>query len=233
MSDEFKSIKKIERMERRQNKDRKELIDFLKNTFIMLCIAVVAGGVLGLVYEVTKEPIATMAAKEKQAANRRVFLTASDFSDSCFDKAELLEKNLEVVNADFEHYDADVTDCIKAFDESGVLLGYVMEVTAHGGYGGDIVFQIGVCNDGTVNGISITSISETAGLGMRADEVLVPQFKNKNAYSFEVTKTGAVMENQIDAISSATRTSKAVTEGVNCSLEFFRKYLTGGTDNDD
>ena len=36
------------------------------------------------------------------------------------------------------------------------------------GYGGDIQFAMGVQNDGTLNGISILSISETAGLGMKA-----------------------------------------------------------------
>lgn len=231
MSDEFKSIKKIERMERRQKKDRKELIDFLKNTLIMFCIAVVAGGILGLVYEVTKEPIANMAVKEKQAANRKVFSDAQDFSDSMFDKEDLKESSSNLLNADGNSFNADVTDCITAYDSTGSLLGYVLEVTAHGGYSGDMVYQVGIQIDGTVKGISLTSISETAGLGMRAEEVLVPQFINKDVPSFEVTKTGAVMANQIDAISSATRTSKAVTEGVNCALEFFRTVLTGGMDN--
>lgn len=230
MSDEFKSIKKIERMEKRQGKDRKDLIEFLKNTLIMLCIAVVAGGILGLVYEVTKEPIANMAVKEKQAANRKVFADAAEFSDSMFDKEDLAARSAELFDANGEAFDADVTDCISAYDASGNLLGYVMEVTAHGGYSGDIVYQLGVQIDGTLNGISLTSISETAGLGMRAEEVLVPQFKNKNVPVFEVTKTGAVMANQIDAISSATRTSNAVTEGVNCALEFFRMILIGGSD---
>ena len=50
---------------------------------------------------------------------------------------------------------------------------------------------------------------------MRASEVLAPQFKNRNELVFEVTKTGAINDNQIDAISSATITSKAVTNAVN------------------
>ena len=38
------------------------------------------------------------------------------------------------------------------------------------GYGGDVTFSMGVTNDGTLNGYSITDISETAGLGMKAKE---------------------------------------------------------------
>ena len=47
------------------------------------------------------------------------------------------------------------------------LLGYVITVTTREGYGGDIQFAVGVRMDGTVNGMSILDIAETAGLGMR------------------------------------------------------------------
>ena len=42
-----------------------------------------------------------------------------------------------------------------------------------------------------LNGISLLSISETAGLGMRAEEVLKPQFAGKIAESFTYVKSGA------------------------------------------
>lgn len=226
MTDEFKSIAAIEKMERRKakrsNRNSEEIMEFLKNTLIMLVIALVAGGVLGFVYELTKEPIATMAEKEKQAANRKVFANAESFSDSIIASIEDTSK----FKAEFPG--ADINDCIQAFDKEGNLLGFVLETVTHEGYGGDIVFSIGIMLDGTINGIAITDIDETPGLGMRAEEVLVPQFKNRFSQSFEVTKTGAVMENQIDAISSATKTSKAITNGVNASLMFFREYLLGG-----
>ena len=91
---------------------------------------------------------------------------------------------------------------------------------------------MGVSLDGTLNGISITEISETPGLGMRAEEVLVPQFKNKNVSVFEVTKSGALMDYQIDAISSATITSKAVTEAVNAGLLAGRSLINGGEEHE-
>ena len=87
---------------------------------------------------------------------------------------------------------------------------------------------MGIANDGTLNGISILDISETAGLGMKAEEVLKPQFAEKNVPVFTYTKTGAVSEDQIDAISGATITTKALTTAVNGGLTYFQTQLGGG-----
>ena len=83
------------------------------------------------------------------------------------------------------------------------MLGYVLTVTTHEGYGGDIQFTVGVRNDGTLNGISLLSISETAGLGMQAGDVLVPQFADKNAYPY-VSKLSASEKTSRHAFSCAS-----------------------------
>ena len=82
--------------------------------------------------------------------------------------------------------------------------------------------------DGTVNGISLLSIAETPGLGMKAEEVLKPQFAQKNVSLFSYTKTGSVSPDQIDAISGATVTTNAMVNGVNTGLEYFKTQLGGG-----
>jgi len=231
MADEFKSIAQIERQEKMRNKKKsgasnKEIIELIKNTLIMLAITIVAGGILGVVYEVTKEPIAKMEEKERTIANQSVFMLATSFSDSIIEKYPVSSEVKE------KYPGFDVDDCIEAYDSDGNLMGYVLMVTSHEGYGGDISFSLGVCTDGLINGISITKISETAGLGMRASDVLAPQFKNRNELVFEVTKTGAINDNQIDAISSATITSKAITNAVNGALEYYRNCLMGGNGNE-
>ena len=133
---------------------------------------------------------------------------------------------------DLEYAAVDMDNALWALDDSGNVLGYVLTMTSHEGYGGDITFTMGIQNDGTLNGISILSISETAGLGMRAEEVLKPQFSGKTAEKFEYTKTGAVADNQIDAISGATITTNAVTNGVNAGLYYFQNALGGGVSNE-
>ena len=68
-------------------------------------------------------------------------------------------------------FSADKVDEVSlAEDEKGEVLGAVLNLTSTEGYGGNISFSMGISKDGTVNGIKILSISETAGLGMRATE---------------------------------------------------------------
>ena len=200
--------------------------EMIKNTAILLVITVVAGLVLGLVYQVTKDPIAVQEAKKKQEACQEVFQDAAAF--------ETMEVN--GINTDewaaAGYAQESIDEVMGAMDASGSLLGYVITVTTREGYGGDIQFSIGVRLDGTVNGMSILSISETAGLGMRADEVLKPQFAGKQVEKFEYTKSGAVSEQQIDAISGATITTNAVTNGVNAGLYYFQTQLGGGSGNE-
>ena len=127
----------------------------------------------------------------------------------------------------------DIDEVMQALDGSGQLLGYVITVTDHEGYGGDIQFSMGVTLDGTLNGISLLSISETAGLGMKAGDVLVPQFENKQVESFTYTKSGAANDSEIDVISGATITTNAIVNGVNGGLMFFHSVLSeagGGID---
>lgn len=85
------------------------------------------------------------------------------------------------------------------------------------GYGGAISMVVGVDKNLTVTGISIISQSETAGLGANCkNETWQKQFVGKTE-EISVVKNGAT-GNQIDAISSATITSKAVTKGVNDAI---------------
>lgn len=197
--------------------------NMLKDAMILFVITVIAGLVLGFVYQITKEPIALAEAKAEREAYMEVFPGASDFTvlenAAPVDEASWTEAGYEGVS---------VEKVLTATDDSGNALGYVLMVTGHEGYGGDITFSMGIKNDGTVNGISLLSISETPGLGMNAEEVLKPQFANKQVAEFTVTKSGSTMDSEIDAISGATVTSDAITSAVNGGLYYFQTQLGGG-----
>ena len=76
--------------------------------------------------------------------------------------------------------------------------------------------------DGTVSGVSFLSISETAGLGMKAQEPsFYEQYVGVQAERFYVSKDGGEGE-PIDAISGATITTRAVTGAVNTALGYFQ-----------
>ena len=197
----------------------------IKDALILFAITLIAGLMLGVVNDITKEPIAQQEQKAKNEVCQNVFAAADSFeAQELADSAQI-----EQVLTDAGISGADVDELMAAKDASGALLGYVITVTDHEGYGGDIQFSMGITNEGTLNGISLLSISETAGLGMRAGEVLVPQFADKNVSKFTYTKTGATADYEIDAISGATITTNAVVNGVNAGLAYFDKILKGGS----
>ena len=128
----------------------------IKNTLILTVITVVSGLLLGIVYDITKEPIAAAQESSKQAAFRSVLPDASSFEEyEDFDAdaaAALLKEN---------GYSDDITEAAAGISESGETVGYVINVTSHSGYGGDIQISVGILNDGTVSGIEMLDISET------------------------------------------------------------------------
>lgn len=195
----------------------------IKDAMILTLITLVAGGVLGLVYEITKEPIAKQQEMAKQEAYKSVFEDADSF-EVCVEEGD---GELAAYLAENGFEAQTINEVMEAKDASGETLGYAINLTTSEGYGGDITFSMGVREDGTLNGISILTISETAGLGMNATkDEFKNQFQNKQAEAFEVTKTGAVADNQINAISGATITSNAVTKGVNsglCAFEYVKE----------
>ena len=187
----------------------------IKNTISLMVITLIAGLLLGVVYEITKEPIAAEQQRAKEEAYKAVFADAQSFESIKLDVAAVEAKLAD------NGYDVTVNEAMKVFDKDGNAAGYVLTVTDHEGYGGDIQFAMGVKLDGTVNGISFLSISETAGLGMKAvEEDFMKQFANKNVESFQYTKNGASADGEVDAISGATITTNAVVNGVNAGLYY-------------
>ncbi len=183
----------------------------IKNTLILTIITVIAGLGLGLVYEITKEPIAATEEQAKKEAWQAVF---TDVNADEFEPLEVDESAAETAISDLG-IKAVVNEVCKAGDE-----GYIVTVTDKEGYGGDIKVTVGIQNNGTVSGVSILSISETAGLGMRATESsFQEQYVGKNTEHFYVSKDGGEGE-AIDAISGATITSRAFTGAVNTAIGY-------------
>ena len=185
----------------------------VKNTLILTLITVIAGFLLGAVYEVTKTPIAQAQETAKKEAWQAVF---SDVKLGDF-KAEDVDQKA----ADKAVKDMGVNATIDEVCTAGDA-GYVITTTDKDGFGGNIQITVGIKKDGTINGVSILSISETAGLGMKATEPsFYNQYVNKQADKFVVSKDGGDGE-QIDALSGATFTSRAVTGAVNAALGYYQ-----------
>ena len=198
----------------------------IKDTIAITVITLVAGLALGVVQDITADPIAKQEAQAKQDAYKAVFADADSFETVDVD-ADALQSYL-----DENGYAAQsIDETMLAKDASGNELGYAFTVTTSEGYGGDIQITVGIMSDGTVNGISFLSISETAGLGMRAKEPsFYNQFAGQQAEKFYVSKDGGDGQ-PIDALSGATITSRAVTGAVNTALGYYQTAL-GGSGNE-
>ena len=199
-----------------------DIKNMFKDALILFAITLVAGLLLGAVNEVTKEPIANAKEAAKNDAYKEVMSSADSFT--------AIDINSEAVNACIEETNllySDIDEVVEGY-ENGNLIGYVITVTSHEGYGGDIQFSIGITTEGVLNGISILSISETAGLGMNAEKILVPQLKNiklNPEAELTYTKSGSTSEYEIDAISGATITTKAVMNSLNFGIEYYNLAL--------
>ena len=181
------------------------------------------GFILALVYAVTEKPREEAAQKTVQAAYQQVFKDADSFEDYDFDADEA---NKLVSDAGYKD---TIDGVVTALDSSKNVLGYVITVTAKDGSQGSITFSVGIKNDGTVNGYSITSISETPGLGKKAEEAdFYKQFENKKVDKFDVVKTTPSKEDEIEAITGSTITSKAMANGCNAAITYFQNKLQGG-----
>ena len=198
----------------------------IKDALALTLITLVAGVALGGVYEITKDPIAKQEAQAKAEAYEQVFTDAA-----AFEEVEMDDTLIQTIRdqLDQEGYKAQsIEEVMRAEDQSGETLGYAFTVVTSEGYGGDIQFSMGVQNDGTLNGISILSIGETAGLGMNADTpAFKDQFVGTQVEKLQYTKNGATQDDEINAISGATVTTNAMTNGVNAGLCAFR-VMEGG-----
>ena len=175
----------------------------------LLVIAAVSGGVLGLVYGVTKDAIAEVDQKKNEAAIQAVLPLEGEI----IYEADTLSYNYEGVETTFP--------CTIAKDANGILQGAAVK-TSEGGFGGKIDMMVGITADGTIKGVSVLSHSETPGLGANMDKVLVGQFADKKPgdnFALEVTKTKE--KGKVDAITAATITSRAFTKAVDKAYQAF------------
>lgn len=202
--------------------DKKD--NMIKDAIILCIITLVLGAVLAGVYMLTKEPIDNAQKKTNNEACAVVVAEGDKVQDDDKDAvsgAAAYLKGHDLSNAEVKE------------DEGGDLLSEYVQInevhpTANGGkvyladalkgYGGKISFALGVDAEGAITGIEITSQSETAGLGANCE---TDEFKNRfpgvkapESPSEEMYNKNETTETQVQALSGATVTSRAITRAV-------------------
>ena len=165
----------------------------------IICLA--ATLVLAVTYEITKPKIEAQLKQEEERALKDILPDASSF--------------VAKTAGDIEYFDAL---------KGGSLVGYCIKATGSG-YSGYMRMIVGVDTKGSIKGISILEHQETPGLGSKINETrpgektpyFLRQFRGKQARTVAVGR-------DIDAITGATISSKAVTDAVSSTVsEFFRR----------
>ena len=207
--------------------EKKQKSTLIKDALILFAITLIAAFALGAVYEITKDPIKEAEAKAKTDAAKAVFSEMKETAEASAETKDNAQKLVEQNNNNKEFDTITIDEILQALDENGNKIGDIITVTSKKGYGGQITMIMGVSDDETLKGIEFLSISETPGLGMKAkdddenkDTDFKDQFKGVQPGSYRLTKRNINMSGatEIDAISSATITTSAVTNMLNAGL---------------
>ena len=164
---------------------------YIRITSALLAICAVVALLLATVNILTRDIIAANAQKEREKAVADIYPAMT---------------TMEAQENDW----LDGVNNVYAVYENDAWIGYAVDLNSRG-FGGDINMIVGIRTDGTVAGVRVISHSETPGLGSKA--TLADYLQNYTGVGEQLT-----IKEDIDAVSGATISSKAVLAGVNLAL---------------
>lgn len=179
---------------------------------VLTVICVLSGGVLGWVNALTAPAIETQEEMAKQLALQEALPVATTFTEETTILDELKRAG-----------QTGIVEVYRAYhDEEQQGFAFVVDQQ---GYAGPIRMVIGVTQTGNLSGLTVISQSETPGLGAKIKNELFlkqPAFREAKAgAALAVTKD----KGEVDAVSSATISSRAVVRGVNAALSAAQTLL--------
>lgn len=184
--------------------------DMIKMGLILLVFTAVSATVLGVTNSATEGIIKERLHAENIAAIAALLPEAEEF--------ELVEREV--------HQDRNLIVEIYEGSTAGEVVGYTVKTNPNG-YGGRVEVLTGINMEGSITGVKIGTQSETPGLGTKVTEpVFLNQFVGRGtAENFIATKGGETGDQYINAITGATVSTNAVTEGVNVARSVFVEVL--------
>lgn len=185
----------------------------LKNMLIaLMVITIVSGGVLGFIYGLTKPAIDKVEENKNIKAINEVLKTDVAIATTEAKVIEDLTYNL-------------------AYDADGNFIGAAVKTYSMNGFGGKIELMVGMLQNEIINKVSVLSQAETPGLGANmVNDKFKGQFDGKDPQTFtlKVKKDGG----DVDAITAATISSRAVSEAIQRAVDGFEankdQFMKGG-----
>ena len=178
---------------------------------ILTLVSIGSAGILAMTYNLTKKPIEQAEARKKELALKSVL------------PAQTVKITSQKLVLEGEEVEMNIGE-----GPDGASLGYAIQATTKKGYGGTVVFLLGLDPEGRITGYTVISHSETPGLG---DGITSDKFKNqfqgKNLenFKFKVVKDGG----DVQAITAATISSRAACEALEKGLNLFKAYKAQGS----
>ncbi len=183
----------------------------------VVLITMVAGGALALVNAATVDRIAESKANEKKEALAAVMPAFANDPTT----------RSVAVDVDPEEDDGDELRFFAGLDEAGQVTGWGVESRTDTAYSGDLSLVFGVDAAGKVQSVRVLEQRETPGLGTKvAEDPFLDAYEGQTlgGFDFRVRKDGG----QIEAISGATISSRAVSLCIQQGLEEFAAVAAQG-----
>jgi len=196
--------------------------EILKPALVLLGICAGVTVVLALVFQGTKPIIAERAAADLTAAKSEVLAGADAFSELKLPEGFATDEFLQTICQ------------VYLGTNNGLYRGVVVRALSRGYEAAGVLLTIGLSNEGVVTGIRVGDNKETPGLGTKVldkAQAYLGQYLNlKPATNLLLVKNkgAGAPSHQIDAVTGATITSRAVWRAVQGALEISRQLTPEG-----
>ncbi len=179
---------------------------------VMLVVACGSAALLGFVYEITKAPIQKANDDKELAAISGVIL--EEFNNNPFQERTQIPT---------KHNQGQLT--LYPARKDGKIKAVAIKTSSDKAFGGKIELIVGFFLDGTISGYKVIHSKETPGLGAKVSE---PKFSEQfigvkpKKKTFKVKQDGG----EIDAVTAATISSRAVIDAIQKAYDAYRKFST-------
>ena len=181
---------------------------------VILTVAVVSGLMLSFVYLQTKEPIQN--AQNKMISESMKEVVATEFDNNPYEEKLVVQRGKEK----FTIYPAR---------KDGYVTSLILKTHSNKGYGGRLDVLVGFSLDGTVGNYKVIKHQETPGLGSKVNDDSFKKNiigKKPDKETFKVRQDGG----EIDAITGATITSRALIDAIQKAYRGYLKFNSGNED---
>lgn len=182
----------------------------MKQAMFLFMITVAIAAVLGVVHYITKDPIEAQLKREVNLSKKVLLPSATTF------------ETVDITN----YMVPSVKMLERGFDASGSMVGYLVTMIPKG-YGGEILTLVGFDANIAITSYRVLKSNETPGLGdFVAKSDFISHFEGRVDFPINIVKVPA-KQTDIQAITGATISSKAMAQGINQAVEVVKSIEEG------